>query len=70
MPENLTKIRVTVRFDVEIPVEGCQLREIEEWLRYGFRDDSLIAINNPLYSYEPEPILDSFVVIGSDGNQN
>jgi hypothetical protein len=69
MADNQAKNRVTVSFKVDIPVDGCQPQAIEDWLRFGFGDMGSIANNNPLYSYEPEPVLGSFTVRGSDGAQ-
>jgi hypothetical protein len=67
MTDNTTKNRVTVSFDVEIPADGCQPKDIVEWLRFGFGDNGSLSKNNPLYSYEPEPALDSFKVKSSNG---
>jgi hypothetical protein len=70
MSENQTKTRVKVNFEVDIPVDGCQLQAIEDWLRFSFGDTGSISKNNPLYSYEAEPTIGSFRVSGCDENRN
>lgn len=67
MGDNLTKPIVKVSFDVEIPAEGCSPESIVEWLRFNYGDNGNISKDNPLYSYESEPVLNSFTVRGSNG---
>lgn len=61
------KTIVKVSFDVELPAEGCSPKSIVEWLRFSYGDDGQISNNNPLYSYEPEPVFGSFKVHNSRG---
>ena len=55
-------MRVSVKFDVEIPKTDQDPTddEIEEWLRYCLRDNGCMKIANPLSHHEPEPIFGTF----------
>ena len=54
--------RVQVKFEVELPETEREptWKEVEEWLRFEFRDNGSMKIANPLSSHEPEPVFGSF----------
>lgn len=51
---------VHVEYDVNIPLDNVTDDEIEEWLRFELRDNGIMNGNNPLSSYEPQPIFGTF----------
>jgi len=52
--------RVTVEFDVELPVTKVSGQQIDEWLRFELHDNGSISADNPLSDYEVEPIEGTF----------
>ena len=61
----MSKIRVKVQFEVGLPdVEHTQ-EQLEEFLRFHFRDNGSISLKNPFekeMNREPEPIFGTFEV--------
>ena len=55
--------RVRVIFEVEVPnAEAYTDAQVEEWLRFSFRDNGEISGTNPLgrLREEPEPVFGTF----------
>ena len=55
-------MRIKIEFEVEInEVDNYTYEQLEEYLRYSFKDNGSISIKNPFYEQgEPEPIFGTF----------
>lgn len=55
-------MRIKIEFEVEIDeVDNYTDEQLEEYLRYNFRDNGIISIKNPFYEQgEPEPVFGTF----------
>ena len=53
-------MRVRVQFSVEVPEVGATLEQVEDWLRFEFRDIGELSGDNPLINCYAEPVIGSF----------
>jgi len=55
-------MKIKIKFEVELEdVENHTEEQLEEFLRYNFRDNGSMSTKNPFYEQgEPEPVFGTF----------
>ncbi len=53
--------RVKIEFEVELPDVDHTDTQLEEWLRFEFRDNGCMKQANPFNGNEPDPIFGTFM---------